>query len=117
MPPLIWEIPLVAAALVIGTMATSQAGWSGAEVIVLRNNAPFIAELYFVVGAGISCSAFALVQRIAKPVLWVMVRCILFWAINYLTHTVSSGILESWKQLTSMIRVVCWMPYDTFPTH
>jgi hypothetical protein len=49
------------------------AGWSGAELLVLRSNARFIADLYFTMGAGVSYSAFALVQRIAKPVLWVMV--------------------------------------------
>ncbi len=65
----------------LGTMAANQAGWSGAEVLVLRNNARFIADLYFTVGAAVSYSAFALVQRIAKPVLWVMVPMYLYFGL------------------------------------
>jgi hypothetical protein len=80
-PPLVWKIPLVAGALLIGAIAANQAGWSGAEVIASRGDAGFITDLFFTLGAGISYGAFALVHRIAKPVLWVMVPILLYSAL------------------------------------
>jgi len=78
---LLWKIPVVVGALVIGTMAASQAGWSGGEVIASRGSAGFITDLLFTLGAGVSISTVALVQRIAKPVLWVMVPILLYSAL------------------------------------
>lgn len=79
--PLVWKVPLVAGAVLIGTIAANQAGWSGAEVIVSRGDTGFMAALLVTVGAGISYGTFALVQRIAKPVLWVMVPMFLYSAL------------------------------------
>lgn len=77
----LWKIPVAAVALVIGAMAANQAGWSGAEVITSRGSAGFVTDLFFTVGAGISIGAVALTQRLAKPILWVMVPLFLYSAL------------------------------------
>jgi hypothetical protein len=81
MPPFVWKIPLVAGALLVGAFAANQAGWSGAEVVVSRGDAGFITDLFFALGAGVCLGTLALVQRIAKPVLWVMVPICLYSAL------------------------------------
>jgi len=75
---------LVVGALVIGSLGAYQLGWSGADLIV---NAPFngafsdfISGLFFSVGGLAASAAVFLVQRIAKPVLWVMVPILLYCA-------------------------------------
>jgi hypothetical protein len=81
---ILWKIPVVTGALVIGTLAANQAGWSGAELIV---NSPdtgvgnFITDILFTAGAAISIGAVLLVQRIAKPILWAMVPFLLYSAV------------------------------------
>ena len=32
--PILWKTPVVAGAVVVGSIAASQAGWSGAELVV-----------------------------------------------------------------------------------
>jgi hypothetical protein len=78
----IWKIPVVAVALVVGAIAASQAGWSGAELVV---NAPLmgpiedlVTGIFFSLGAVVSAGALLVVQRMAKPVLWVMVPLLLY---------------------------------------
>lgn len=78
---ILWKTPVVAGALVIGSMAANQAGWSGAEAIVSRGSAGFITDLFFTVGAMISVGTVELVKRIAKPVLWIMVPIFLYSAL------------------------------------
>ena len=78
---LLWKIPVVVGALVIGAMAANQAGWSGAEAIASRGSAGFITDLFFILGAVVSIATLSLVQRIAKPVLWVMVPIVLYSAL------------------------------------
>ena len=75
------KIPVVFGALLIGAMAASQAGWSGAEAIASRGSAGLITELFFTLGAAISIGTITLVRRIAKPVLWVMVPVFLYSAL------------------------------------
>jgi hypothetical protein len=81
MPPLLWKIPAVAGAVLIGAMASNQVGWSGAELVASRGDAGFITDLFFTLSAGISFSTFTFVQRIAKPILWVMVPICLYSAL------------------------------------
>jgi hypothetical protein len=78
---ILWKVPVVAGALVVGATAANQAGWSGAEVIASRGSTGFITDLFFSVGAWVSISTVALVQRVAKPVLWVMVPIFLYSAL------------------------------------
>ncbi len=80
-PSFVWKTPVVAVALLIGALAASQAGWSGAEAIASRGDAGVISDLFFTLGAGICFGTFTLVQRIAKPVLWVMVPICLYSAL------------------------------------
>jgi len=78
---ILWKIPVVVGALLVGATAANQAGWSGAEVIASRGSAGFITDIFFTVGAGISIGTLVLIQRIAKPVLWVMVPILLYSAL------------------------------------
>jgi hypothetical protein len=80
-PPFAWKTTVVAAALLIGALAANQAGWSGAEAIASRGDAGFITDLFFTLAAGVCFSTFMLVQRVAKPVLWVMVPICLYSAL------------------------------------
>jgi hypothetical protein len=83
--PIIWKTPVVVVALVVGALAANQAGWSGAELVV---NLPLIgpledlvAGILFSLGAVVSAGTVLIVQRIAKPVLWVMVPILLYCAL------------------------------------
>ncbi len=76
----LWKTPVVAGALVIGYIAASQAGWSGAELIV-SSQRNFITGLLSTAGGAIAYGTVLLVERIAKPFLWVMVPLLLYSAI------------------------------------
>jgi hypothetical protein len=83
--PILWKTPVIAGALVVGSIAASQAGWSGAELVV---NSPlmgmfedFITGLFFSLGVAISVGTLFLVKRLAKPVLWLMVPIFLYAAL------------------------------------
>jgi hypothetical protein len=83
--PILWKTPVVAGAVVVGSIAANQAGWSGAELVV---NSPlmgmfedFVTGILFSVGAAISVGTLLLVQRLAKPVLWLMVPIFLYAAL------------------------------------
>jgi hypothetical protein len=80
-PPFVWKPPVVAGALLVGAFAANQAGWSGAEAIASRGDAGFVTDLFFTLGAGVCFGTCTLVQRIAKPVLWVMVPICLYSAL------------------------------------
>lgn len=75
------KAPVVAGAMVIGSIAASQAGWSGAEAVASRGSAGLITDLFFTAGVTISLGSAALVNRIAKPVLWVMGPILLYSAL------------------------------------
>jgi hypothetical protein len=91
---ILWKVPIVALAVVIGSMAASQAGWSGAELVL---NAPsigigtFTTNLLFSVGVAITVGTGVLVQRIAKPILWVMVPILVYCA----------AVLGAWNGVVS----------------
>ena len=78
---ILWKTPVVIAALVAGCMAASQAGWSGAESIADRGQAGFVTDLLLFGTLAISYGTVVLVQRIAKPMLWVMIPILLYFAI------------------------------------
>jgi hypothetical protein len=75
----LWKTSAVAGAFLVGSMAANQAGWSGAEMVV--NSPGIVTVLFFSVGTVISLSAAMLIQRIAKPLLWVLAPFLLYSAI------------------------------------
>jgi hypothetical protein len=81
----IWRIPTVAVALLIGNLAAIRAGWSGAELFLNSSLMGWFEE--FVTGVVCNVALIAavgatlLVQKIAKPMLWVMVPVLLYSAI------------------------------------
>jgi hypothetical protein len=76
----IWKTAVVIGALVVGCFSASQAGWSGAEFIAERGQAGFVTDLLFFGTVAISYCILLLIQRIAKPMLWVMVPVLLYVA-------------------------------------
>jgi hypothetical protein len=80
----LWKTVLVVGSLIIGSLGAYQLGWSAADLIVnaLFNGAfgNFISGLFFSVGGLAAFAAVSLVQRIAKPVLWVMVPILAYCA-------------------------------------
>lgn len=80
-PPFVWKPPVVVGALLIGSLAASRTCWSGAEAIVSRGDASFTTDVLFTLGAGVCLGTLTLVQRIAKPVLWVMVPIYLYYGL------------------------------------
>jgi len=62
-------------------MAASQAGWSGAEAIANRGEAGLVTDLLSVISLTVSYFSVVLVQRIARPVLWVMIPILLYSAV------------------------------------
>lgn len=78
----VWKNPVVIGALVVGCMAASQAGWSGAEFIAYRGEAGFATDLLFSVTVAISYGTVLLVRRIAKPMLWALS--------HHLCHTIGN---------------------------
>jgi hypothetical protein len=77
-PTFVWKTPVVVGALLVGALAASQAGWSGAEAIASRGSAGFITDLFFTLGAGICFGALTLVRRIASLALWFIVPICLY---------------------------------------
>lgn len=82
---IIWKTPVVAVALLVGTLGASQAGWSGAELVV---NSPFmgpiedfITGILFIVSAAMVVGPTVLVYKIAKPALALMVPILLYVAL------------------------------------
>jgi len=78
---ILWKTSVVIGALVVGFMAASQAGWSGAEAIADRGQAGLVTDLLSLGSVALSYFAIVLVKRIAKPVLWVMVPILLYSAV------------------------------------
>jgi hypothetical protein len=78
---ILWKTPVVIGALVVGCMAASQAGWSGAESIADRGQAGFVTDLLLFGTLAISYGTLMLIERIAKPLLWVMVPVLPYFAI------------------------------------
>jgi hypothetical protein len=82
---IVWKTPVVIVALLIGFLGATQAGWSGAELVV--NSAlmgpleEFVTGIMFTVGAAMVVGPFILVQRIAKPALCLMVPILVYSAV------------------------------------
>jgi len=81
----LWRIPVVAVALLIGMLGANQAGWSGAELFfnssLMGTFEEFITGVLANVGLIAAVGATFLVQKIAKYMLWVMVPVLLYSAI------------------------------------
>jgi uncharacterized membrane protein len=78
---ILWKTPVVLGVVGVGSMAASQAGWSGAEFIANRGEAGFLTDLFFFIGMAGSYFALTLMERLAKPVLWLMIPILLYCAI------------------------------------
>ena len=82
---IVWKTPVVAVALLVGSLGASQAGWSGAELVV---NSPlmgpledFVTGIIFALSAAMALGPLVLVHRIAKPALALMVPILLYSAV------------------------------------
>lgn len=75
---LLWKTPVVIGALVVGCVAANQVGWSGAEFISDRGEAGLLTDLLFSISVLISYGIVVFIQRIARPMLWVMVPIFLY---------------------------------------
>jgi hypothetical protein len=82
---IIWKIPVVTVALLVAILFASQAGWSGAEVIV---TAPIMewwdtlgTSIIFVASAAIAAGAVMVIFRLAKHVLWLAAPVLLYVAV------------------------------------
>lgn len=84
-PKLLWKIPAVIIAVVIGVFGASQAGWSGADVVVNLKATTlgdsFLTSLMFFVGFALCYGAIVFVKWAGKPLLWVVVPLFLYIAI------------------------------------
>ncbi len=82
---IIWKTSVVAVALLVGILGASQAGWSGAEVIVTaRIMEPWDTlgtTIIFVVSAAFATGAIVLIHRLAKYVLWLAAPVFLYIAL------------------------------------
>jgi hypothetical protein len=78
---IVWKTFAVTAAVALGGIGAKQAGWSAAKLIVqgpyLGPFEDFLAGLFFSLGTAASIGAFCLIDRIAKPALWL--RCQFFF--------------------------------------
>ena len=77
--------PALLVAFLVGLLASSQAGWTGAELVV---NAPlmgpvenFIAGLIFSAAAAVSFGGILLIRQIANPLQWIVVPVFLYVAL------------------------------------
>jgi hypothetical protein len=92
---LVWKIPTVVAAVIAGAIASSQAGWSGAELIInsllMGTMENLVTTAIFFASAAVTTGTVFLVYRIAKPALWIMAPILLY----------SSLILGVWNGFAS----------------
>jgi hypothetical protein len=81
----VWKPPVVLIALLAGAFGANQVGWSGADLALngqlMGIFEDFIAGLYCAIGAAVCYGTFLLLQRIAKPALWLMVPVCLYSAL------------------------------------
>lgn len=82
---LLWKIPTVIIAALLGLMCANQAGWNGADVALNFKETgligDFLESLMFLVAFGICYGAILFVKWVAKPLLWVIVPIFLYAAI------------------------------------
>lgn len=78
----IWKTPFALLVIVAAAFGASQAGWSGAELIVngqlMGAFEDLITGLCCAIGTAVCYGAFVLLQRLAKPALWLMVPVCLY---------------------------------------
>jgi hypothetical protein len=81
----IWKVPAVAIALIVGILFISQAGWSGAEVVVNIQIMEWWDTLgttvIFGVSAIVGAGTVFVIYRLAKHVLWVTAPVFLYTAL------------------------------------
>jgi len=84
-PKLLWKIPTVLLAIILGLFGASQAGWSGADVILnfreIGLAEDFITSIIFFVGFALCYGACLFVRSAARPLLWVMIPLFFYVAI------------------------------------
>jgi hypothetical protein len=84
-PKLLWKIPAALIAVILGLFGSSQAGWSGADVVLnfremgLAN--AFETSVFFSIGFGVCYGALMFIRWSARPVLWLMIPLSLYVAI------------------------------------
>lgn len=81
----LWKIPVVAIAVILGLGGANQVAWSGADLVL---NSPLmggieeeVTWLYLLFGSAAACGAVWGVNRLAKPVLWVLIPAMAYMAI------------------------------------
>ncbi len=106
---LLWKIPVVIVAVILGLFGASQAGWSSADVVLNFREMSlvddFITSLLFLVGFAICYGTTVFIKWLAKPLLWLIVPLFLYVAIvpsawnGYVSgfdHSRSAVIREGW---------------------
>jgi hypothetical protein len=82
---LLWKIPVVVVAIVVGIFGASQAGWCGAELfvnsILRRILEQWVTMIMLAISLAITTASVLLVYRIAKHALWVMAPILLYVAL------------------------------------
>ena len=82
---LLWKVPVALLAIVLGTVAANQAGWSGADLFFNADLMGFFEHLVTgfmcVVSMALCYGAVILVERLAKPLLWLLIPLFLYAAV------------------------------------
>jgi hypothetical protein len=82
---LLWKIPVIAVALIMGGIAACQVTWSGADIvlngILMGVIERTITGIYFLVGSTVAAGTLWGVYHIAKPGLWVLVPVMAYSAL------------------------------------
>jgi hypothetical protein len=81
---IIWKIPVVIVAVVLGSFGASQLGWSGADYLLNWNLMGLfervITWVYFLIGSCLTIGTLFGVYRIARPALWIVVPIMIYSA-------------------------------------
>lgn len=84
-PRLLWKIPAVIIAVILGLFGASQAGWSGADVVLNFREMgladAFVTSVLFFVGFALCYAALLFIRWAGKPLLWLMIPLSLYIAI------------------------------------
>jgi hypothetical protein len=79
---LLWKIPVALLVIVIGTFMANQAGWSGADLMLNTDLMGFFEHLItafmFFASLALCYGAVVLVDRLTKPMLWLLVPLFLY---------------------------------------
>jgi len=84
-PKLLWKIPAAIIAVILGLFGASQAGWSGADVVLnfreMGLSNAFVTSVLFFIGFALCYGALMFITWAAKPLLWLMIPLSLYVAI------------------------------------